>query len=434
MTDHAIPHAPACRPAGPDWWSASEHKRVLESLLRMKGNSIAFHTYPYDPAGDSCGGQGPTGQCQEPTTWIGLAQNVNADGTVNYAYPSSWSSTQRATWGYTPANTSSFAFGAAGMYEHECFGHPLQSGNPSLCPLPVTQPDAVELFNAVGAMWQDTFAFAHAVGVQNFLGTEIPISTPPLPATTLLPLSVWYSAERDDHFVTTTGCAECEGLYVNLGTIGWVYASNVSAADLAPGTTLVALSTYYSNDYTDNILTTGAPPDGTYGFVRVEGYALATGNGSTAPLYQSVNGHHHFAVSGSTWITNATAEGFSIGSVMGQVFTSGPEPPTKQDWYEGVLTRLDRLFGDKGLLDYYWVWTPEAWEVSGLVAAAGDETPGPVDSSADLWLCICALLCSGTSSTSPIRWSRTPSRTPSPFRRRTMPSGRASSWPRAAGS
>lgn len=46
------------------------------------------------------------------------------------------------------------------------------------------------------------------------MGTETPLSTPPLPGQRLTPLNLYYSASRDDHFLTTTQCAECEGLYV----------------------------------------------------------------------------------------------------------------------------------------------------------------------------------------------------------------------------
>jgi hypothetical protein len=151
---------------GPDWWSEDEYKRVIECIAQMKGNMIAFHTYPIG---------GPT----EPAVWVGLKENVDASGNVTVAYSSTWSNTQRTAWGYTPMNTSLYPWGAGMMYEHECFGHPIQSGKANLCPAPVTPQDEVLLFNEVGVFYQSVFAFAHILGVKTVIGTETPISTPP---------------------------------------------------------------------------------------------------------------------------------------------------------------------------------------------------------------------------------------------------------------
>lgn len=118
------------------------------------------------------------------------------------------------------------------------------SGNASLCPYPVSPAAAVDLINAVGAMWQGgesealspasscravtciprphpaaAFAYAHKIGVATILGTETPLSPPPPGGNSPIPLYVFYSASRNDHFVTTTQCAECNGLYVLLGTV-----------------------------------------------------------------------------------------------------------------------------------------------------------------------------------------------------------------------
>jgi hypothetical protein len=179
----------------------------------------------------------------------------------------------------------------------------------------------------------------------------MPLATPPPPSGPigLTPLMSWYSSSRNDHFVTTTTCAECDGLYDLQGVIGWVYASNDSSV---PG--LIPLMTYYSGANSDNILTTAPPTDPSYGFVRIEGWALPPGatpaNGTA--MVQTVNGVHHWAVAGS-WIANATAAGFTVQGPLATIWTYGPPPPTTQTWYEGIFLRLQRLLGP--LLDYYWV-------------------------------------------------------------------------------
>lgn len=102
-------------PEGPDWWGLDEQKRVLEAVAQMKGNRIGFHTYPYSP-------NAGTG-VNEPAVWVGLKDQVNPDGTVSSAYTTSWANTLRAEWGYEPINTSAYPFGAASMFDADCFGH-----------------------------------------------------------------------------------------------------------------------------------------------------------------------------------------------------------------------------------------------------------------------------------------------------------------------
>lgn len=175
-----------------------------------------------------------------------------------------------------------YGFGASQLFPVDCFGNAVQSGNASLCPFPVSPAASVDIINAVGALWQSTFAYAHVMGVTTCLGTETPMSPPPpAPGDDLVPLNVYYSASRDDHFATSTQCAECEGLYTFVGIAGFVYLTPTSQAT-------VPLTTYYNGVTEDNILLAGnaTPPSG-YGFVRVEGYAAPTG-GSLWDLSQFV--------------------------------------------------------------------------------------------------------------------------------------------------
>jgi hypothetical protein len=69
----------------------------------MKGNIIGFHTYPL----------------VEPAVWVGLVEDVNADGTVTTGYPTTWSNSLHTAWGYNAMNTSSYQYGTAGLYEDE---------------------------------------------------------------------------------------------------------------------------------------------------------------------------------------------------------------------------------------------------------------------------------------------------------------------------
>ncbi len=100
--------------------------------------------------------------------------------------------------------------------------------------------------------------------ISTALGVESPLSPPSINNTGLTPLNVYFSSSRDDHFVTTTSCDECVGLYDFVGVTGYVYGAANAVAN-------VPLTTYYNSDLTDNILLAGStqPPAG-YGFVRIE--------------------------------------------------------------------------------------------------------------------------------------------------------------------
>ena len=113
----------------------------------------------------------------------------------------------------------------------------------------------------------------------------------------------------------------------------------------------------------DNVL---APCDSTlpgYGIIRIEGYAPPAGTAGTEPITQYINaatGHHGAA--DAAWAANATAAGFTASGVIGLVLSTGPPvppAPVAQDYYIGILTRLEALLGDS--LTYYWSWTPEGW-------------------------------------------------------------------------
>jgi len=360
--------------SGPDWWSADEYKRVLESIALAKGNFIGLHvraqarpiaaspsrahllpsqTYPIDIGA----GPGATGT-NEPAVWVGLTSSVTPEGRVTDAYPTSWASTLRPQWGMTVLNTSDYIAGADTIFEHDCFGHPLQSGNASLCPFPVDAASSVDLFNGVGDLWADVFAYARALGIKTALGTETPLSTPTPPADTLVPLNVYFSSSRDDHFATTTSCDECEDLYAFVGVTGYVYAGAVDGA--------VRLDTFFNGVTMDNMLVpAGTTPPAGYDFVRTEGYAPSTAVPGSSPLGQFVQSTpkvDHWAAADPSMVANATGAGYVNAGMIAFALTvgGGGSNVTAQDYYEGTFTRLNRLLGDS--LSYVWAWTPESWE------------------------------------------------------------------------
>jgi hypothetical protein len=150
-------------PEGPDWWNADDYKAIIAQLPKLRMNFIGLHTYPQ-------GGVGP-----EPTVWIGLKEDVNADGTVRLSSPSSYMNTLRGNWGYTAKKTSDFSFGTAQLFERDDYGPEVMSG---AMPVPKTPQDRNAVFNRTGRMLKEAFEFAHTLGVQTCVGTETPLTIP----------------------------------------------------------------------------------------------------------------------------------------------------------------------------------------------------------------------------------------------------------------
>ena len=324
---------------GPDIWSTDGYAVVAEQIAMMKGNTLALHTYPYSPS--------LTTGTNEPAVWIGPSKYVNADGTVTAAYPTSWASTSRSEWGDVGMNSSAYFAGAADVFDYECSGHPTQAGNASLCPWPTSPQASTDLFNAVGAMWKQQFPYWKSLGVKSILGTESPMPLPPF-GQTRPTLNLYYSAQRADHFATTTQCTQCDGFgYVLLGTMGALF----SDAGAAPG--LIALNTYYSGALTDNILLpAGAPVPPGYSFVRTEGYASPSASGETTlallQYSKTIQGAHvdHWAVAGANWSAAAAAQGYAPSGSLAYILVEGDPTPTSLEYLEGAFTRLKNLLGD----------------------------------------------------------------------------------------
>ncbi len=153
-------------PEGPDWWNTDDYKAIIAQLPKMRMNFFGLHTYPQ-------GGVGP-----EPTVWIGMPGDFNEDGTVKFSYPSRHFATPNTTgsWGYQPAKTGDYTFGAAQMFERDDYGPDYMRG---MNPWPqLSKVKANELFDLMGKTLKEAFEYAHALGVKTCVGTETPLIIP----------------------------------------------------------------------------------------------------------------------------------------------------------------------------------------------------------------------------------------------------------------
>lgn len=161
-------------PEGPDWWTVEEWKSVLAQAVKMRMNFVGLHTYPKSALGP------------EPTVWIGLQEDVNADGTVKLSDATSWHNTQRfAEYGcYRPEKTSDFSFGGAELFESDDYG-PEVNGSDDF-PFPKTPEASVALMNRTGDMLRRVCDYARSHGIKTCVGTEGPLNIPEVVKARLL--------------------------------------------------------------------------------------------------------------------------------------------------------------------------------------------------------------------------------------------------------
>jgi hypothetical protein len=153
-------------PEGPDWWNSDDYKAIIAQLPRLRMNFFGLHTYPQ-------GGVGP-----EPAVWIGMPADSNEDGTVKFSYPSRHFTTANVTgaWGYQPAKTGDYSFGAAELFDRDDYGPDYMLGMNPWTKLPPEK--ANELFNRMGRTLREAFEYARALGVKTCIGTETPLIIP----------------------------------------------------------------------------------------------------------------------------------------------------------------------------------------------------------------------------------------------------------------
>ena len=150
-------------PEGPDWWNENDYKAIISQLPKMRMNFFALHTYPE---------KGPNA---EPTVWIGLPEDIEADGKVKFSYPASYQNTLRGNWGYAPKKTSDFNFGSSMLFERDDYGAEVMFG---MMPEPNTPEQCNKLFNDTADMLKEVFTYAHSLGVKTCVGTETPLVVP----------------------------------------------------------------------------------------------------------------------------------------------------------------------------------------------------------------------------------------------------------------
>ena len=315
---------------GPDWWDGDAYKHVIGQIAKMKMNFIGLHTYPYAPNTPTATGK------NEPTVWVGLASELEGDGTIAVggggAYPTSYANTLRGEWAEAALPTSNYSFGTAELFESDCWAPPPQSTAADACPYPTTAAAQVALFEAAADMLQAAFAHGKKVGIQSCVGTETALSKPappPPPAfngscAPVRALGCFQDAPArlfnhtvtiKDERVSQEWCAaQCAAASLPFAGVEFSVACFCSPA-LPPAAAKI--------------------DDAKCGMKCAANQSETCGGGYTLQAYT-------FACDAPT-----------------PAPAPPPPPPSTQDYYEGIFTRLSKRIP---ALDWYWAWTPEAWE------------------------------------------------------------------------
>jgi hypothetical protein len=152
-------------PAGAVMWGKDDWKMYISQLPKMGMNFIGLHTYMADPEDDHVGDYGPN-----LNVWLGHEDDLNPDGTVDYAFNATFFHTHQDIIGWGKTNTSDLYGGTNQLfptdgYPNEFIGetyHTDQSGY-------------INSFNNAAKLFSEVFTYAKELGVKTATGIEIPL-------------------------------------------------------------------------------------------------------------------------------------------------------------------------------------------------------------------------------------------------------------------
>lgn len=147
-------------PEGPDLWNEDMYKSCITQMVKLKMNFFSLHTYP----------------CVEPNVWVGLLEDVDTDGNVSFAYPTTLANTSRpGDWGYSAMDTRDYCCGAASLFADSIYASPVMR---DVVPRPRNQQEMVHVFDKTGQLFDNAFSFGRRLGVKFCAGLETPLSIP----------------------------------------------------------------------------------------------------------------------------------------------------------------------------------------------------------------------------------------------------------------
>lgn len=356
-------------PEGPDWWNPEDYQSIIAQLPKLRMNFFGLHTYPEDRPN------------AEPAVWIGAPGDVNADGSVAFAYPASWYNTLLpVNWGLQPKKTSQYACGAAALYDRDDYGSDVMR---ELTPRPEKQKDMLKLFARVGDQFADAFTLARALGVKTCMGTETPLVVPRLVAQRM---DTANPRLRPDNGKPATFTAPIEGteddpLYQSVR-----YDLDAYRADVPNGVYKVTLHFVEPAYETAGARVFGVNIEGKPAIESLDVFATAGKNTAVVRTFENIevaDGRLDIEFVRQVEFPCIAAVAVEGAGVAYKVNCCGPAyqdylgedaaaltPEQIAALYEGMFTRIMRTHP----LDYYWFWTPENWTWEGVTEEQVERT------------------------------------------------------------
>lgn len=152
-------------PASSVMWTKDDWKMYIAQLPKMGMNFVGLHTYMDDPEDDAVGDYGPT-----LNIWLGHENDLNPDGTVDFAFDATFFHTQQDIIGWGKTVTSDLKGGTSQLfptdgYPYEIIGETYHRDQEGYC----------KSFNNAADLFSASFSLANALGVKTATGVEIPL-------------------------------------------------------------------------------------------------------------------------------------------------------------------------------------------------------------------------------------------------------------------
>jgi hypothetical protein len=152
-------------PAGAVMWGKDDWKMYITQLPKMGMNFIGLHTYMYDPEDDHVGDYGPN-----LNIWLGHENDLNPDGTVNFAFDATFFHTHQRIIGWSKTNTSDLVGGTSQLFPND--GYPSEIIGETYHK---DQAGYTASFNKAADLFSEVFTLANELGVKTATGVEIPV-------------------------------------------------------------------------------------------------------------------------------------------------------------------------------------------------------------------------------------------------------------------
>jgi hypothetical protein len=152
-------------PPGAVMWGKDDWKMYVSQLTKMGMNFIGLHTYMHDPEDDHVGDYGPN-----LNIWIGHEDDLNPDGTVNFAFDATFFHTHQGIIGWRKTNTSDLVGGTSQLFPTD--GYPSEIIGETYH---INQTGYRASFNKAAELFSEVFTLANQLGVKTATGVEIPV-------------------------------------------------------------------------------------------------------------------------------------------------------------------------------------------------------------------------------------------------------------------